>query len=180
MLILVCNMWAILPTNICSLGSPLKPVMELYCINSPFLLWVFKLSIFKNFFYISNSNIFKSVLCKSDIFLKKSPLIWVPIWPPSLKGGHLHMLPFPVRGLIPTGEFPLSAEQNWLRDRMKQTKWSYLLSFSCDYSQVFCSTVLLKFLKWTLELLRVDFLYGELSNYLCWGWRSPFCWCHSG
>lgn len=37
-----------------------------------------------------------------------------------------------------------------LRDGLMQAKWS-CLTFSCDYSLAFCSTVLLKFLKWTPE-----------------------------
>lgn len=77
-------------------------------------------------------------------------------------------LPFLVRKLFLAGKFPLDAEQYWL-GKWDDTGKKRLFSLLVPYTQGFCSTVLLKFLKRTPELSQCLFTDNCLIVDLCGG-----------
>lgn len=66
--------------------------------------------------------------------------------------------PFLVRELFLAGQFPLRAEQ-CQRGEWDDATRSHLPSLLVGYSWAFCSTVLLKFLMWVLELSQSCFVH---------------------
>lgn len=81
--------------------------------------------------------------------------------PKRLETGYFSHCPFLAVGLFLAWEFSLGAEKCQFGGRDDAGKIKlFFLPFLCGYSQVFCSIVLLRFLKWISVVSQAVFVHG--------------------